>query len=203
MVISSVVLLGLMLAGLFASLYALARALNDRAVCDFRTALWNIHDEIVDDLVAERFIDPDRARALLLAVRSFIVHAPDLTALRVFGGYALVRVGAHARATIALANRYDPAWDGEAEEAVERYRERVAATSTDHLFRSSVGGRVALLLVPFAFALGRLFWPRSSSGTRLIDPADDLAMRPLRVEVDIEDFIDKIHGQPLLGTRAC
>ena len=106
-------LLGPLFVGVIAAAFALAGAVVEAGVSRLRVDLWRLHDDLVDDLVAQRLADERSAVRLLDLVRRSIVEAKQLTALRVFGTFLLYRLSAGnreiARNRILRGETRDPA----------------------------------------------------------------------------------------------
>jgi hypothetical protein len=172
-------LLGPLFVGVIAAAFALAGAVVEAGVSRLRVALWRLHDDLVDDLVAQRLADERSAVRLLDLVRRSIVEAKQLTALRVFGTYLLYRVSAGnreiARNRILRGETRDP--------LVNAYAHQLVHILSSGVYETTILGRFGRVGFPLAFVGVQILRGRGVSGAR---SSQQITEAPVRTEVQLD-----------------
>lgn len=184
----SVLLLGLLVLGLLASLIALGNAVVASGVSHMRLKLWTLHDRVVDDLVAGRYRNEEQAREVLAMIRTTIAHAREFTFLRVFGSYVLVRLSPHSTQFRSATKK--SVLEGKADD--ERLNGQIAelvGVMAHYVFRTSLVGHVGTAIVPIVYVSYRR--ARHRTVPRRVAQPENLAERPIRVEVKREIILHK------------
>lgn len=190
MQVPSLLLLGVVGAGLVFALWASSRALLTSGITGMRLHLWSLHDEIVDNYLEERYLDPRRAMELLRVIRTTIFHARDFTFLQVFGSYALLHnsedvqiVMRESGPHILEGNTGDELLDGQITQ--------VHLCLSRAVFRTSLLGRFGWFALPGLYFLVKLL--QRQRPERVMEPVR-LARKPVRIEVDLERVMEKARG---------
>ena len=172
-------LLGPLFVGGVAAAFAFAGAVVEAGVSRLRVALWRLHDDLVDDLVAQRFADERSAVRLLDLVRRSIIEAKQLTALRVFGTFLLYRLAAGnreiARNRLLRGETRDP--------LVNDYAQRLVHVLSTGVYETTLLGRFGRVAFPLAFAGVQILRGRGVSGAR---SSQEITEAPVRTEVQLD-----------------
>lgn len=199
--VSTSLLLGVLTGGLACSMVAFAHALVASGVSHFRIKLWEIHDRVVDDLKAGNLQNRDQANELLKAIRLTIFHAREFTFLRVFGGYALVRLAGKQDFFRDVSRK--SVLEGVPDDALlTEHVESFGFMMSRYVYRTSLLGHVGMVALPVVWMLYSLLRGR----TKQVRPAPEperLATRPIRSEVKRELVLQAAEHPREMALAAC
>lgn len=167
--------------GLFAGLTGLSRSL-------FRTALWRLRDQVVDDVVAGRLDWKASVRDLLEAIHLTIKNSEQFTPFRVSSAYAFWRLAGSP----VPEGRLDLASHGESDELRE-YKERLAGACGRYLFINSLFAPLGIFILPVAAFLAGLFQKAGNAEQQsAIRTATAIARRPVRIDLQAEAWAHRM-----------
>ena len=165
--------------GTVAAVAAFLVSLVEAGVSRTRVALWRLHDDIVDDLVADRFVDARAAVRLLDMVRRSILETKHLTVLRVFGTYLLYRLSADdapvARNRLLRGETRD--------DLVNAHARRLMRVLSTGVYQTTVLGRLGKVGVPLAFLGVQVLRGKGVPGHR---SSEEITETPVRTEVQLD-----------------
>jgi hypothetical protein len=176
--------------------WSLVAGSTGKSKASFRTELWCLRDEVVDELIMTVAHPSRGALDLRAAIESCIRQSEHFTTFRVFSFYVLWQ---HAGQPVP-SNKLDLAPHGK-DDPLSDYKIRLASICTKYLFTNSILGPFTFLL-PIA-AMARKFVNKSDdsqSQQPLIRATRDVAERPIRVDVQGEAWANRAHDD--LGTLA-
>jgi hypothetical protein len=188
--VPTALLLSSLTVGLLLSCVALSRALVGAGVAGLRLQLWQVHDEVVDSLVAGSYSHPDQALEVLATTRNFIFHAKEFSFLRVFGGYALIQASGDGDMFKSASKQ--SIFEGKAkDELLNLQVEKLSRILALSVFRTSLIGHVGMVLLPIAWVGWRLVHRRRVN--QMPEP-QRMASRPIRTEVKREIVLHTVAG---------
>jgi hypothetical protein len=157
-----------------------------RSRANFRIELWQLRDEIMDDLILRERAPRKGALDLLEAVQSSIRQSEQFTIFRVISVYAFWKLAGSP----VPANKLDLK-PGGTDDQLEKYKVRLADICARYLFTNSLSGPLTALL-PVVAVMTRLFRrERRPAEQPIMRPAKDIAQRPIRVDLQADAWANR------------
>ena len=171
--------------------WSLFAGATGKSRASFRTELWKLRDEIVDEAILHEPHPSKGALDLREAVESCIRQSEHFTTFRVFSFYAIWR---HAGSPVPPDKlELTP---GGAGDPYQTYKIRLAAICTKYLFTNSVWGPFTFLLPTASFLRKLMRKDDDAFGNKpMMRAAGDVAARPIRVDVQGETWANRAQDE--------